>query len=115
MALISLGGTTGARAAQRLPRVRPGDSAWPDAAAWGGLNDAVGGRLHKVRPLLAACENDPAGTACADVLRELRNPYFLGEQAAGTQTSGWVDAWTSAPSAYAVAPLSAADVVAAVN
>jgi FAD binding domain len=32
-----------------------------------------------------------------------------------TQSSGWLDAWRSAPSAYAVAPESQADVVAAVN
>jgi FAD/FMN-containing dehydrogenase len=45
----------------------------------------------------------------------MKNPYFIGEQPGGTQTSGWIDAWTSAPSAYAVAVRSTEDVVAAVN
>lgn len=45
----------------------------------------------------------------------MKNPYFIGEQAGGTQTSGWLEGWTSAPSAYAVVARSTEDVVAAVN
>ena len=45
----------------------------------------------------------------------LKNPYFLGDDVALTQTFGWVGAWTSSPSAYAVAARNTADVVAAVN
>ena len=100
---------------QALSRVRPGDPGWPAPDAWDQLNEAVGGRLLKVEPLLAACEHDPGGSACAEVLRGLKNPYYIAEQPAGTQTSGWLDAWTSAPSAYAVAARSTHDVVAAVN
>jgi len=106
----------GALAAPALiPRVRPGDKGWPSPAFWDGLNQAVGGRLIKVKPLLAACQQRPESAACQDVLRNLRDPYFLDEAPAGTESSGWVDAWQSAPSAYAVAARSAADVVAAVN
>jgi FAD/FMN-containing dehydrogenase len=71
--------------------------------------------LIKVQPLLAACANGADGTACQDLLNGLKNPYFVGDQPAGTQTVGWVDAWMSAPSAYAVAAKTTADVVAAVN
>ena len=45
----------------------------------------------------------------------MKNPYFIGEQAGGTQTSGWLDGWTSAPCAYAVAARRTEDVEAAVN
>ena len=45
----------------------------------------------------------------------MKNPYYVGDQPALTQTSGWVDAWTSAPSAYAVAAEKTDDIVAAVN
>jgi FAD/FMN-containing dehydrogenase len=45
----------------------------------------------------------------------LRNPFFIGDQPGGTQVSGWLDAWTPAPSAKAVTARSTADVVAAVN
>lgn len=98
-----------------LRRVRPGDPDWPSPAAWENLNRAIGGRLIKVEPLLAACQSAPDSAACAAVLRGLRNPYYIAGQAAGTQTSGWVDAWNSAPSAFAVAARSTADVAAAVN
>ena len=41
--------------------------------------------------------------------------FFLGDQPAGTQVSGWYRAWTPAPSAYAVKSQTAADVAAAVT
>ena len=96
-------------------RVRPGDPGWPSPATWEQLNRAVGGRLIRVNPLLAPCATAPDSTGCKDLLQELRNPYFIGEQAAGTQSSGWLDAWQSVPSAYAVPAHSTEDVVAAVN
>lgn len=98
-----------------LARVRPGDRGWPGPDAWGQLNTAVGGRLIKVEPLLAGCEGDPDGSACTAVLLDLKNPYYITEQPAGTQSSGWVNSWLSAPSVYAVAARSTQDVVAAVN
>jgi FAD/FMN-containing dehydrogenase len=51
----------------------------------------------------------------ANFLKEMRNPCFISENPALTETSGWVDAWNSTPSAYAVKVRSTADVVAAVN
>ncbi len=36
-------------------------------------------------------------------LPRLKNPWAIGDSVALTQTSGWADAWTSTPSAYAVA------------
>jgi len=53
--------------------------------------------------------------SCQAVFKLLKNPYYIGDQPGATQTSGWVDAWTSTPSAYAVAAQTTADVVAAVN
>ncbi|MEO8506287.1 MAG: FAD-binding oxidoreductase, partial [Betaproteobacteria bacterium] len=115
--LLSLFGTraTAAPAASPWRRVRPHDHAWPAPALWQQLNQQVGGQLIKVPPLLDACTNAGSAAACDDVLRNLRNPYFIGEQPAGTQTSGWIDGWRSVPSVYAVAAKRTADVVAAVN
>ncbi len=45
----------------------------------------------------------------------LKNPFFIQDQPGGTQTNGWLDAWTAAISPYAVAAESAADIAAAVN
>ena len=104
-------------AAQAQPkmRVRPGDPAWPSDAAWDELNRQVEGRLIKVRSPLAACVGASTDPACAQVFKELKNPYFLGDEVGLTQSLGWVGAWTSQPSVYAVATKATADVVAAVN
>ena len=96
-------------------RVRPTDAAWPSAASWEKLKEQVGSRLIPVPSLLAPCKDAPASAACATRIKDLGNPYFIGEQPAGTQTSGWLDAWTRAPSVYAVAAQKTEDVVAAVN
>jgi len=96
-------------------RVRPGDPGWPSPASWEKLKQAVHGRLIELHSPLAACRKAPDGAACAKLFQELKNPYFIGDEPALTQTSGWLDAWTSAPSVYAVAAANTADVVAAVN
>ncbi|HYC25460.1 MAG TPA: FAD-binding oxidoreductase, partial [Roseiarcus sp.] len=102
--------------AATLPvRVRPGDPAWPAEADWDELGRDVGGRLLKVVSPLSACEKSPSDTACAQVFKELKNPYYLGDEPALTQSLGWVGAWTSRPSAYAVAAEKTEDIVAAVN
>jgi FAD binding domain len=96
-------------------RVRPGDPNWPSEASWDELGRAVGGRLIKVRSPLGACVGAPFDAACAEVCKELKNPYYLGDEVGLTQSLGWVGAWTSEPSVYAVAAESAQDVAAAVN
>jgi len=101
--------------AARWSRVRPGDPAWPSPARWNRLSRDVGGRLSELHSPFAGCGATPAGAACDEALKHLKNPYYLGDQPALTQTSGWLDAWTSQPSVYAVAAEKTADVVAAVN
>jgi FAD/FMN-containing dehydrogenase len=96
-------------------RVRPSDAAWPSAAKWEELKQTVHGNLIKVQPVFAACATDLQNAACADALKNARNPFYLGDQPAGTQVTGWLDAWKPAPSAYAVAARNPADVAAAVN
>ncbi|HEY5778347.1 MAG TPA: FAD-binding oxidoreductase [Terrimicrobiaceae bacterium] len=73
------------------------------------------GRLIKVQTPLAACQDAPTSEACSEIFKALKNPYYIGDQLGLTQTSGWVDAWTSAPSIFAVAAAKTEDVVAAVN
>ena len=96
-------------------RVRPTDAAWPGEASWQSLNVAVGGNLISVQPLLAGCMPPFESAGCADLLQHLHNPFYLGDQPAGTQVSGWLDAWTPAPSVYAIKARTTADVVAGVN
>ncbi|HEV2681223.1 MAG TPA: FAD-binding protein [Rhodanobacter sp.] len=102
-------------AAKFRSRVRPGDPGWPLTAQWEQLKRDVGGRLLKLESPFARCATSPSDGACAETLKRIDNPYALGDEPALTQTSGWADAWTSQPSAYAVAAENTADVVAAIN
>lgn len=97
-----------------LRRVRPGDPDWPSAADWQSLRQQVGDALMPLHSPFDACQR-PGGAACDALFGALKNPYALGDDPALTQSLGWVDAWSSAPSAYAVAARSAADVQAAVD
>jgi FAD/FMN-containing dehydrogenase len=115
-ALATLGAVPSLRASPPLfRRARPGDPGWPDARAWQALNDAVGGNLIRPEPLFAPCARNATGTECQSLTMNSHNPFFIGDQASGTQVSGWYDAWTSAPSAYVVKARHAADVAAAVS
>jgi FAD/FMN-containing dehydrogenase len=96
-------------------RTRPTDLGWPADASWRRLNEAVNGNLIKVDALFAPCASDPMAAACLDLTKNIRNPFYIGDQAAGTQVSGWLNAWTPQPSAYAIKAQGTADVVAGVN
>jgi len=93
-------------------RVRPRDPGWPSATEWEGLRQRVEGQLIAVQSPLDACRSHPDGDACRALFKELKNPYFIGDSPALTQTCGWVDAWTAQPSVYAVAARKTAHVVA---
>jgi len=89
-----------------ISRVRPGEPGWPGAARWAKLGEAVGGRLAPV------AMPDLSGP---DARKQLANPFYIADQPALTESSGWLDAWRSSPSAYAVAAENVVDVVAAVR
>src|SRR5271166_1510831 len=112
---LGSGSTASAAAAPASARVRPGDPAWPSDESWDQLRRDVDGRLIKVRSPLADCVGASSDAACAQVFKELKNPYYLGDEVGLTQSLGWVGAWTSQPSVYAVAAKTTGDVVAAVN
>jgi FAD/FMN-containing dehydrogenase len=95
--------------------VRPSDSSWPGAASWAKLKEDVGGHLIEPKSLFGSCAAEPNGSACLDAHKNMGNPFWIGDQPAGTQVSGWLDAWTPAPSAYAIKARDATDVSAGVN
>jgi hypothetical protein len=98
-----------------IARVRPDDPNWPSEEAWAELGRRLDGQLIKVVSPLSACMGASPLEACAYLAGEIKNPYYLGDEVGLTQTLGWVGAWTSRPSVFAVAAKSAADVAAAVN
>jgi FAD/FMN-containing dehydrogenase len=113
--LSALAPVAPARVMAPFRRVRRRDPFWPGVADWERLKSSVGGNLLEVHPLFASCESAPDDAACQEVYRNIRNPFYLGDQPGGTQVSGWLDAWTPAPSGYTVKARHAADVATAVN
>src|SRR5262249_4941370 len=110
-----LGPRRSAAATRSLSRVRPADPEWPPEASWDRLSHQIRGKLLKVQLPLAECMEGPSSSSCTQIFKELKNPYYLGDEVGLTQSLGWVDAWTSSPSVYAVAAETTNDVVAAVN
>ena len=104
-----------ASAPRAIRRARPSDPSWPGAASWAKLRETVEGNLLEVRAMFDSCVTEPDGTACREATKYVKNPYWLGDQAGGTQISGLLDGWTPAPSAYAIKARNTADVVAGVN
>ncbi len=71
-------------------------------------------RFIKVQSPLDDCVK-ANGTGADALFARIKNPYFLRDEPGLTQTLGWVDAWTSRASSYAVAAESAEDVAAAID
>ena len=110
-ASLALAGSTmlripGARPASAMGQITPGAPGWPSDGDWATLKQAVGGRLS---PVVVPDVNDPS------VRELLRDPFYVGDQPGLTESSGWLDAWRSEPSAYVVAAESASDVAAAIR
>jgi len=104
-----------APSASGVRRRRPSDANWPSEADWKRLNDSVGGNLLRVDSPISVFSTDPNGAAAKELAVNLKNPYYVGEHPGLTQSSGWLDAWASKPSVYAVAARNANDIAAAVN
>ncbi|MFZ0213832.1 MAG: FAD-binding oxidoreductase [Candidatus Acidiferrales bacterium] len=109
------GARNAASARAGFRRRRPSDADWPSKAAWKRLNNAVDGNLIPVEFPIAACVNDVDSATCKSLITNIKNPYYIGDQPGLTQTLGWVDAWFTKPSVYAVAAKNAEHVAAAIN
>src|SRR5580693_8274515 len=105
----------GSFASPAIRRVRPSDPGWPSKEAWKRLNDAVGGSLIQVDFPVNACTSSAQSADCKTLFTNVKNPYYIGDNPGITQTLGWVDAWTTKPSVYAVAARNAQDISAAVD
>src|SRR5215467_62976 len=102
-------------AATTASRVRPSDAAWPSKSAWKQLDETVGGNLLPVEFPLSILKTNPDSDAAKLLLKNVKNPYYIGDQAGLTETLGWVDAWSTQPSVFAVAARNAQDIAATVN
>jgi len=95
------------------PVARP--TGWPDADAWQDLNQRVSGRLIQPVSPLRSCSLDASSAECETALEAMKNPFFHEDQVGSTQSTGWMDAWQSAVSPYAVEAETAQDIAAAVD
>jgi hypothetical protein len=77
------GGSVVAAPAAPFSRVRPGDPQWPSDEAWEDLGRKLDGQLIKVVSPLSAYFGAPSYLA-----KELKNPYYLGDEVGLTQTLG---------------------------
>jgi len=102
-------------ASKAFRRRRPSDANWPSEVAWKRLNAEVDGNLIPVEFPIEACIKEVDGTGCKNLVVNIKNPYYIGEQPGLTQTLGWVDAWFTKPSVYAVAAKDANHIAAAIN
>jgi FAD/FMN-containing dehydrogenase len=107
-------GSAFAFSSQTVKRVRPSDALWPSPKQWEVLGGQLEGGLTTVDSPLAACA-EAASVSCRNLIKDLQNPYFLGDQPGATQIWGWANAWTFAQSAYVVRAKTARDVALAVN
>lgn len=92
---------------------RPNTKA-PNTRVWSELDRQVGGRLIKIQSPLEVCA-EANGIGSQALFRDLKNPYYLGDEPGLTQTLGWIDAWTSRASSYAVAAEKPEDISAAID
>lgn len=98
-----------------IRRVRPSDPDWPKPSEWAGLKRQVDGNLIPVTFPINVFKTAPNSAAARQLGKEIRNPYYIADQPGLTETLGWVDAWATRPSVYAVTARNASHIAAAVN
>lgn len=96
-------------------RYRPGDPEWPSEKSWALLSGKIKGRLIKLTSPFKDCIGKTKNQACETLFDNIKNPYYIGDDPALTQISGWLNAWTASVSVYAVEAKDSGDVAAAVN
>ena len=96
-------------------RVRPADPGWPSPEQWAGLRARVDGNLIPVSFPIDLLKSAPESAAAQGLKRDIHNPFYVADQPGLTETLGWVDAWSTQPSAYAVVARHAGDIAAAVD
>ena len=92
----------------------PTGATWTSSERWRALQKQLGARVVALASPLEACAR-ANGAGAETLFARLKNPYYLGDEPALTQTLGWTGAWVSRASRFAVRAESADDVAAAVR
>ena len=89
------------------------ENAWPTPDEWQSLKESVKGKLIQEVSPFNQPNVDPA--IINRWIERLQNPFVIEEYPWGTQSTGWLNAWSAESSPYVVVANSAADIVAAVK
>lgn len=98
-----------------IRRNRPGDPQWPSDTQWSQLGSQLSGALIAVPSFISPCNSPEPGSECQTLVDNAQNPFYIGDQPGGTQVTGWLNAWTPAPSAMAIRAKTVADIAAGVS
>jgi len=79
------------------------------------LNKQVEGNLIPVTFPIDLLKSAPESAAAQQLKREIHNPFYIADQPGLTETLGWVDAWATRPSVYAVVARNAGHIAAAID
>jgi FAD/FMN-containing dehydrogenase len=109
------GSSTSGTARPAAGSCRPTSPCWPTVSEWRRLRASLVGQLVEAPSPLQPCALDAASAACTTATLDVKNPFFLQDQPGGTESLGWLGAWTAKASAYAVAAETPSDVTAAVK
>ena len=93
----------------------PDEPCWPTGGEIKSFNKQLKGRIFVPKDELSSCVKDKSNKSCERFLRTLHNPFALQNNASGTESLGWLNAWENKPSSYVVEAMDTQDVVAAVN
>lgn len=96
-------------------RCLPDQECWPKKEEWQALSEKLTGKLVKPSYDMNICRKDATSKACQIALKKLKNPFEISANPGDTQSQGWLGAWLSEPSEYAVEAKNAQDIIAAVN
>lgn len=105
---------------KREPKLRSGfcnptQDCWPKPEEWQAFGSKLSGKLEMPQSPLMPCRTDATSETCKQVLKDLTNPYFVSDHPAGTQSAGWLGAWTPSVSSYAVVAENTNDIATAVR
>ncbi len=96
-------------------RCKPNQGCWPTEQEWTSLAESLEGSVFEPEKFLAPCLENAQSHACQAVLQNVKNPFFVEDQPAGGQNTGWIDAWSFQPPLYVAEVRSAYDIAKVVS
>ncbi len=94
---------------------KPGEKCWPSESAWKNLDAKFDGQVYQPKNFLKPCFVNAKSTECEAVLKDATNPFYIEDQAAYSQNTGWLDAWENHIPTYVAEVKTPHDIAAAIS